>query len=502
MDTTTTPATAPAALPATTPAPDTTVATSPDTTHATRTESDLLGPVEIPTDLYYGAHTARALANFPMTDTTVGSVPALVKGFAVLKEAAAVVNARHALIDATAQTSIIAACRRIRSGRLDDRMSTLFPLSMIQGGAGTSTNMNANEVIANIALEHLGMDKGRYDVVDPHNDVNCSQSTNDVYPSALKIALLEHTSHTVTALLALARSWRARAVEVHDVLKLGRTQLQDAVPMTLGREFAAFAAMAEEDASALDHAADGLRELNIGGTAIGTGLNAPAGYTAEMIAELNDLTGLDLRRAPDLVAATADVGAFVDLSAALKRAALHTSKVCHDLRLLSSGPRSGIGDIVLPAVQAGSSIMPGKVNPVIPETVNQVAFEIVGFDVTVSMAADNGQLQLNAFEPVIAHVLFQGLDHFTQVLDTLRLRCVDGITCDATRVAKLREDVWSSASLATALSPWIGYQQATTVARESQRSGRTVVDIVRTAGTMTGAELDTALSTTRLTTGT
>ncbi|WP_297004215.1 aspartate ammonia-lyase [uncultured Corynebacterium sp.] len=466
-----------------------------------RTETDLLGSVDIPADRYWGIHTARALANFPITETTVGGVPALVDALAVLKEAAAVVNARHALIDATAQTSIIAACRRIRSGRFADRLPELFPLSMIQGGAGTSTNMNANEVIANIALEHLGLEKGRYDAVDPHNDVNCSQSTNDVYPSALKIALLAHAASTVTALRRVARSWRAKAVEFDDILKLGRTQLQDAVPMTLGRELTAFAAMAEDDAGVLDRATDGLRELNIGGTAVGTGLNAPAGYTAEMVAVLNDLTGLKLRRAPDLVAATADVAAFVDLSAALKRAALHTSKVCHDLRLLSSGPRSGIGDLTLPAVQAGSSIMPGKVNPVIPEAVNQVAFEIVGVDTTVSMAADNGQLQLNAFEPVIAHVLFQGLDHFTRALDTLRLRCIDGITCDEAHVAKLREDVWSSASLATALSPWIGYRQATTVARESQRSGRSVVDIVRASGMMTGAELGTALSTARLTTG-
>ena len=491
-------------------APQTTHTATTTSTTTTRTESDLIGSLDIPADRYYGVHTARALANFPIADTTVGDRPALVHALAVLKQAAAVVNARHGLIDATAQLSIAAACRKIRDGEFDDHLRDLFPLSMVQGGAGTSTNMNANEVIANIALDHLGLPKGRYDVVDPHNDVNCSQSTNDVYPSAVKIALLDHVDTAVTALRRTAAAWHQKAAEFEDVLKLGRTQLQDAVPLTLGREFAAFARYAEEDAAALAAAADGLRALNIGGTAIGTGLNAPEGYSAEVVAEINELLGAregtdggeTVRRAPDLVAAASDVAAFVDLSAALKRTALRTSKVCHDLQLLSSGPYSGIGDISLPAVQAGSSIMPGKVNTVIPEVVNQVAFEIAGFDMTVTMAADNGQLQLNAFEPVIAHVLFEGLDHYARALDTLRVHCIDGITCDSNHVDKLHDDVWSSASLATALSPWIGYQQATAVARESSRTGRSVPEVVRTAGMMTDAELADALAPGRLTTGT
>jgi len=454
---------------------DTTTTPAPDTTHATRTESDLLGPVEIPTDLYYGAHTARALANFPLTDTTVGSVPALVKALAVLKEAAAVVNTRHALIDATAQTSIIAACRRIRSGRLDDRMSTLFPLSMIHGGAGTSTNMNANEVIANLALEHLGMDKGRYDVVDPHNDVNCSQSTNDVYPSAIKIALLLMLDDLSGALRHAGDAFAAKAEEFSDVLKLGRTQLQDAVPMTLGQEFGTYAVMLRNDESILAAARKLLTQLNIGGTAIGTGINTPAAYAPAMITELNRLTGLELSASPDLVEATQDVGGFVQLSGVLKRIAVKISKICNDLRLLSSGPRAGLGEINLPAVQAGSSIMPGKVNPVIPEMVNQVAFEIVGHDVTISMAAEAGQLQLNAFEPIIAHLLFEEIRHLQRAMVVFTDRCITGITANE---ETLREEVWRSVSIVTALSPALGYRTATRVAQQALAEGRTVGEII------------------------
>lgn len=492
------PATDPAVRTATHPAndPATGPATAAPETSARRghrTERDLLGTVEVPDDRYWGVHTGRALVNFPVSATAVGDCPPLVRALAVLKEAAAVVNARHGLVEPQVRDAVVAACRKLRGGAFDDRLRELFPLSMIQGGAGTSTNMNANEVIANIALEHLGLPRGRYDVVDPHNDVNCSQSTNDVYPSAVKIALTSLVDEAVKELRLTADAWDRRAAEFSGVLKLGRTQLQDAVPMTLGREFAAFARLAREDADALLSTTAGLRTLNIGGTAIGTGLNAPEGYTAEMIAEITGLTGLEVRRAPDLVAATPDVGAFVDLSARLKRAALNTSKVCHDLRLLSSGPGSGMGDIALPAVQAGSSIMPGKVNPVIPEVVNQVAFEITGFDMTVSMAADNGQLQLNAFEPVIAHVLFQGLEHLTRALETLRVRCIDGITCDASRAERLRDRVWSSASLATALSPWIGYGRATEVAGEVARTGRSVPEVVRDSGLMTAEELSAAL---------
>ncbi len=438
---------------------------------STRIEADLLGEVRIDNRQYWGINTARALENFPITSKKVGHYHQFVDALSYIKQAAATVNAAQGLIPADVAEAINAACARIRTREFDDQ----FTVGTIQGGAGTSTNMNANEVIANVALEELGLPKGSYEVVDPHNHVNCCQSTNDVYPSAIKIALLFMLDDLSAALRHTADAFAAKAEQFADVLKLGRTQLQDAVPMTLGQEFGTYAVMIRNDDAVLAAARKLLTELNIGGTAIGTGINTPAGYAPAMITELNRLTGLDLSDSANLVEATQDVGGFVQLSGVMKRIAVKISKICNDLRLLSSGPRAGLGEINLPAVQAGSSIMPGKVNPVIPEMVNQVAFEIVGHDVTISMAAEAGQLQLNAFEPIIAHLLFEEIRHLQRAMVVFTDRCITGITANA---ETLREEVWRSVSIVTALSPALGYATATRVAQQALAEKRTVGEII------------------------
>ncbi|AZZ39139.1 aspartate ammonia-lyase [Acidipropionibacterium jensenii] len=443
----------------------------PRSSQSSRVEVDLLGEVQIDDAHYWGINTARALENFPITSKKIGNYPQFVDALAVIKQAAATVNSAQGLVPARAAEAIIAGCQRIRAREFDDQ----FVVGTIQGGAGTSTNMNANEVVANVALEELGLAKGRYDVVDPHNHVNCCQSTNDVYPSAIKIALLLMLDDLSGALRHAGDAFAAKAEEFSDVLKLGRTQLQDAVPMTLGQEFGTYAVMLRNDESILAAARKLLTQLNIGGTAIGTGINTPAAYAPAMITELNRLTGLELSASPDLVEATQDVGGFVQLSGVLKRIAVKISKICNDLRLLSSGPRAGLGEINLPAVQAGSSIMPGKVNPVIPEMVNQVAFEIVGHDVTISMAAEAGQLQLNAFEPIIAHLLFEEIRHLQRAMVVFTDRCITGITANE---ETLREEVWRSVSIVTALSPALGYRTATRVAQQALAEGRTVGEII------------------------
>lgn len=458
----------------------------------THPESDLLGTEQVPNGHYYGIHTLRALRNFPITHKAIGEYPEFVNALAVLKEAAAVVNTRLGLIPPETGDAIRAACERIRSGEFHAE----FAVGTIQGGAGTSSNMNANEVVANVALEELGAAKGRYDLIDPHNDVNCCQSTNDVYPSAIKIALLTMLESLLSAMEGTAAAFAAKAEEFSGVLKLGRTQLQDAVPMTLGQEFGTYATMMREDIRVLRAARELLKELNIGGTAIGTGINTPPTYAPSMVEEINRLTGLGVTGAGDLVEATQDVGGFVQLSGVLKRIAVKTSKVCNDLRLLSSGPRAGLREINLPPVQAGSSIMPGKVNPVIPEVVNQVAFEIVGHDVTISMAAEGGQLQLNAFEPIIAHSLFEEIRHLERALRVFTTRCIQGITANAEH---LRDQVWNSVSIVTALSPALGYQTATRVAQEALELGCSIPDIVREEGLLSEAELEAALAPDHLT---
>lgn len=453
-----------------------------------RTEHDLLGEVTVPAEAYWGVHTARAVDNFPISGVRLSAHPGLIRALAAVKQAAAEANRDLGLLPVERADAIVAACRDVSAGLLDHQ----FVVDMIQGGAGTSTNMNANEVIANRALEHLGRDRGDYRALHPLEDVNRGQSTNDVYPTAVKLALDAAVHRLVDSLDVLRAAFAAKAVEFAEVVKMGRTQMQDAVPMTLGQEFAAFAVTLGEDQARLGEARLLLHELNLGGTAIGTGLNAHPRYRELAVAALRRITGIDtLSSAVDLVEATSDVGVFVQLSGVLKRVAVKLSKTCNDLRLLSSGPRAGLNEINLPARQAGSSIMPGKVNPVIPEVVNQVAFEVIGHDVTVTMAAEGGQLQLNAFEPIIAYSLFTGLDHLANAVTVLAARCVEGITANADL---LRDRVEHSIGLVTALSPRIGYENATAVAREALATGAGVTDVVVGRGLMTRAEVDVLLS--------
>ena len=441
------------------------------TTRTTRTEHDLLGDKDVPADAYWGVHTARACENFPITGTPIAVYPHLVAALAAVKAAAARANAELGLLPPQIAEAIGTACTEIRSGALRDQ----FVVDVIQGGAGTSTNMNANEVIANRALELLGHTKGDYAHLHPNEHVNLSQSTNDAYPTAVNIATVTAVRELAEAMSGLQQAFAAKADAFSDVLKMGRTQLQDAVPMTLGQEFGTYAVMLGEDRLRLEEAVTLLHEVNLGATAIGTGLNTSSGYAQAACRHLVEITGLPLQTSPDLVEATQDCGAFVHLSGVLKRIAVKLSKICNDLRLLSSGPRAGFNEINLPPVQAGSSIMPGKINPVIPEMVNQVAFEAIGNDVTVTMAAEAGQLQLNAFEPIILHSLGESITHLTAACRVLADRCVKGITAnpDVTRAF-----VENSIGLATALNPAIGYAAATEIAKEALATGRGVAELV------------------------
>jgi aspartate ammonia-lyase len=430
-----------------------------------------MGQLTVPADAYYGIHTVRALSNFSISGIALSKYPEFVTALAAVKQAAALANRDLGLLDERRAQAIVAACVEIRGGDLHSE----FVVDVIQGGAGTSTNMNANEVIANRALELMGYRPGDYAHLHPLEHVNCSQSTNDAYPTAIKLTLQVQITRLHATLLDLAAAFHLKAVEFSGVIKMGRTQLQDAVPMTLGQEFGTYAVMVTEDAERLLEARDLVSEINLGGTAIGTGLNAPPGYAGLVCQKLCDLTGFALVTATDLVEATQDVGAFVQVSGVLKRTALKLSKICNDLRLLSSGPRAGFNEINLPAVQAGSSIMPGKVNPVIPETVNQVAFEVVGNDVTISMAAEAGQLQLNAFEPIIAHSLFKSLRHLDATCRALTDKCIVGISANADR---LYESVVNSIGVITALNPYIGYTAAAHIAKLALATGRPIPELV------------------------
>jgi len=452
----------------------------------TRTEHDLIGDREVPDSAYWGVHTLRAVENFPITGRTLVTVPDLIVALAAIKEAAAEANRDLGGLDAGRADAIIAACREIRAGALHGE----FVVDLIQGGAGTSTNMNANEVIVNRALEILGHRRGDYRHLHPNEHVNMGQSTNDVYPTALKLAVLVGIDRLAGAMEVLRAAFAAKAAEFADVLKMGRTQLQDAVPMTLGQEFGTYARMLSEDIARLTEAAPLVREINLGGTAIGTGINAHPDYAGKARAALARITGIELITAPDLIEATQDCGDFVQVSGVLKRIAVKLSKICNDLRLLSSGPRAGLNEIDLPAMQAGSSIMPGKVNPVIPEVVNQVAFEVIGNDMTITMAAEAGQLQLNAFEPVIFYSLHRSLKHLAAACLTLEKNCISGITANRER---LRGTIGHSIGIVTALNPFIGYRNATEVALEAQRSGRGVVEVVLERGLMSAEELDALL---------
>ena len=451
-----------------------------------RVEHDLIGDREVPADAYYGVHTLRALENFPITGTAISIYPDLIKAIACVKQAAALTNRDLGLLDPERAEAIVGACEEIRQGALLDE----FVVDVIQGGAGTSTNMNANEVIANRALEWLSAKKGDYARLHPLDHVNLSQSTNDVYPTAVKLALQFGIRRLLNEMSFLRNEFELKAQEFARVLKIGRTQLQDAVPMTLGQEFSTYAVMLGEDESRVAEAAGLAREINLGATAIGTGINAHPEYAARVTRKLSEITGFVLLVSPNLVEATQDAGAFVQLSGVLKRVAVKLSKVCNDLRLLSSGPRAGIGEINLPAVQAGSSIMPGKVNPVIPEVVNQVAFEVIGNDITVTMAAEAGQLQLNAFEPIIAHSLFKSIAHLSAACRTLGERCVRGITANVERARRLLDE---STALVTALNPYIGYARSSEIAQEALATGKRVYDLVLEKQLMTRADLDALL---------
>ncbi len=453
---------------------------------AMRVEHDLLGERAIPDAAYWGIHTLRAMENFPITGQAISTYPDLVRALALVKEAAALANRDLGELEPALAEAIISACREIAGGALHDQ----FVVDVIQGGAGTSTNMNANEVICNRALEILGSVRGDYARLHPINHVNMSQSTNDVYPTALSVAACFAIRELLDAMAELRLAFSAKAHEFQDVLKLGRTQLQDAVPMTLGQEFSTYAVMLGEDESRLGEAISLIREINLGATAIGTGINTDIRYSKLAVQYLAELTELPLISAENLVEATQDTGAFVQLSGVLKRVACKLSKTCNDLRLLSSGPQAGFNEINLPPRAAGSSIMPGKVNPIIPEVVNQIAYEVIGNDITISMASEAGQLQLNAFEPIIAHSLFKSIQHLAAGCRTLSRHCVAGITAN---VSLLAERVHNSAGLATALNPYIGYENATRIAREALQTGRGVAELVLEAGLMDKAALDEAL---------
>ena len=451
-----------------------------------RIESDLLGELKVPADAYYGVQTQRALNNYRISNTRMCDYPEYVISIAYVKMAAASANAELGVLDKDIANAIIAACCEIVDGKFHDQ----FPIDMMQGGAGTSVNMNANEVIANRALELMGHKKGEYQFCSPNDHVNCAQSTNDAYPTAFRYTFVRMNKHLVASLQALIAAFRAKGVEFKDFIKMGRTQLQDAVPMTSGQEFNAFANNLEEEIANLERNAVLLREINMGGTAIGTGLNAVPGFADLCTRKMSEFTGDELVKASDLVEATPDTGAYVSYSAALKRLAIKLSKICNDLRLMASGPRCGLHEINLPPMAPGSSIMPGKVNPVIPEVTNQVCFKVIGNDTTVAFAAEAGQLQLNVMEPVIAESILESVTWLRNAIDTLRTKCIEGITVNADHCYEM---VRNSIGIVTALNPYIGYKGSTKVAKEALETGRSVYDIVLEKGLMTKEKLDEAL---------
>jgi aspartate ammonia-lyase len=457
-----------------------------------RIEHDFLGGKEIPAQAYWGVHTARAVENFPISGTPISAMPELVRAFGYVKKATARANLQLGALDEKRAYAIMGACELLIDGKYHEQ----FVVDVIQGGAGTSTNMNANEVIANLALEKLGFEKGRYDVLHPNDHVNASQSTNDVYPTAVRLALWQGIDRLLDAMAILREGFEAKAEEFKSVLKIGRTQLQDAVPMTLGQEFSTYAVMMEEDEARLREARALIQEINLGATAIGTGINAPAGYADLACKYLAEVSGIPVVKAKNLVEATQDTGAFVQMSGVLKRVATKLSKTCNDLRLLSSGPQAGFGDIKLPPRQAGSSIMPGKVNPVIPEVMNQVAFEVIGNDITVTMASEAGQLQLNAFEPIMGWSLFKSIQHLSNACLTLNANCVAGIEANRELLSRrVRESV----TLVTALNPIIGYEKAALIAKTAIATGAPIDEVAESLGIMTREQIEALLVPEKLT---
>ncbi|MFY8027514.1 MAG: aspartate ammonia-lyase [Aquiluna sp.] len=451
-----------------------------------RIEHDLIGDLEIPQDSLWGIHTARALSNFPISGVPIGHYRNLIRAIGLVKQAAARVNARIGGLEPEKAKYIELACQEVVDGKLDQH----FVVDAIQGGAGTSTNMNANEVIANRALELMGKKPGEYQYIHPLNDVNRSQSTNDVYPTSFRIALIFELELLADSMQKLRDSYQRKADEFASVLKMARTQLQDAVPITLGQEFQAFAVSTNNDILRLNELLPLLSEVNLGGTAVGTELNTPKGYTAEVVAELSKLVGIKLVSPDDLVEATQSAGVLISFSSTLKRIAVRQSKIANDLRLLSSGPRAGLNEINLPEQQAGSSIMPGKVNPVIPEVINQIAFTVIGNDLTVTLAAEGGQLQLNAFEPIMARSIIMSITYLRNGFATFTRNCVDGITANT---EQLKQSVENSIGLVTVLSPQIGYENATKVARYAQQNNCSVRKAVLDLKLMSEQEFNAAL---------
>ena len=453
----------------------------------TRTEHDLLGDREVPYEYYYGVQTLRALENFNISGITLSFFPDLVKSLAMVKMAAAKANHELNLMSDEVTNAIVQASQEI----INNRLLSQFVVDMIQGGAGTSTNMNANEVIANRALEIMGKERGQYEFCHPNNHVNLSQSTNDAYPTAIKIALIKANEKLVDVLQQMITVLHQKSREFAKVIKMGRTQLQDAVPMTLGQTFEAFAVTMEEEVQQLNRSAALFLEVNMGGTAIGTGINADPKYSEKVIPHLRLITGMDIKLARNLVEATQDTSDFVTFSASLKRLAIKLSKTSNDLRLLSSGPRAGLNEINLPPMQPGSTIMPGKVNPVIPEVVNQIAFKVIGNDFTVSLAAEPGQLELNVMEPVIVQSLFESIEMLKNGMKVLTNRCLAGITANEDHC---RHTVQHSIGLVTALNPFIGYEASNMIAKEALETGGSVYELVLQKGLLSKEELERILA--------
>jgi aspartate ammonia-lyase len=453
---------------------------------AVRREHDLLGDRDVPLSAYYGVQTLRGVENFPISGMPLKNFAHFVDALAMVKKGAAQANGELGVLAKEKMEAICAACDEILAGKLHDQ----FVVDMIQGGAGTSTNMNANEVIANRALELLGHNKGEYRHLHPNDDVNCSQSTNDAYPTAIKLAVYFSLQDTLGALGELKAALEAKEREFAQVLKMGRTENQDAVPMTLGQEFGAYAAMIGSAMKSMRTAADELLEINMGATAIGTGINSPPGYADLVTEKLSAISGLALRKAPNLVESTQDSGVFSQMAGNMKRSAVQLSKICNDLRWMSSGPRCGLYEIRLPAMQPGSSIMPGKVNPVIPEMVSQVCFTIIGYDVTVAMASEASELELNMAEPIIAYCLLHGLMILKNAAIVLTGRCIAGIQANAERC---RDYVQNSIGLVTALNPVLGYEKSVAIAKEALETGGSVYDLVLQKGWLTKEKLDDIL---------
>ena len=453
----------------------------------TRIESDLIGSREIADELLYGVQTLRGLENFSISKFHLNDYPLFINGLAITKMAAARANHELGLLTDQQFEAITQACQEILDGKFHDQ----FPVDMIQGGAGTSTNMNANEVIANRALEIMGYAHGEYTYCSPNDHVNRSQSTNDAYPTAIHLGMYATHLRLIPCLEKLIEAFRKKGQEFAHIIKMGRTQLEDAVPMTLGQTFNGFASILTDEIKHLNEAAADFLTVNMGGTAIGTGICAEPGYAEKCIAALRDITGWDIRLSDDLVGATSDTSCLVGYASAMKRLAVKVNKICNDLRLLASGPRCGLGELNLPAMQPGSSIMPGKVNPVIPEVMNQVCFKVIGNELCVTMAGEAAQMELNVMEPVMVQCCFESVDLLMNGFDTLRTLCVEGITVNEQHCV---EEVHHSIGVVTALNPIIGYKNSTKIAKEALETGKSVYQLILDHGILSKEDIDTILS--------